>query len=35
MGIAVWPLLLCGFCGVSSGCCLKVTVLGVCDGTDH
>ena len=28
MGLAVWSLLLCDFCGVSSGCWLKVTVLG-------
>ena len=28
MGLAVHSLLLYGFCGVSSGCWLKVTVLG-------
>ena len=27
MGFAVWSLLLCGFCGVSSGCWLNITVL--------
>ena len=28
MGLAVWSLLLCDFCSVSSGCWHKVTVLG-------
>ena len=32
MGFAVWSLLLCGFCGVSSGLLAEHYCFGVCDG---
>ena len=35
MGLAVLSLLLCDFCGVSSGCWLKVTVLGFVMALNH